>query len=309
MTSGFRRKTSRARLLGAIGVVSVMIAISCDAPSDQPPRVSRSSPVTTPKIEETTAPTMEQKTKKGFFANVPANLASPEEPVAKRMLREYGAMFVADAGAKLPSKVVFNNEEEVSTWQSGVPVSQITIGGIEVELQEPAAKALSSAIDEASAAGLSITPRGGTDAARRNYEGTVSNWKSRVEPNLEHYVDENKISSTEAERIKSMSIPEQIEAVFELEDRGLWFSTRRDKSIIYSVAPPGTSQHISMLALDVAEFDQQAVRAVLARHGWFRTVLSDQPHFTFLGRQESDLPEVGLKKKLHAGDEYWVPDL
>jgi len=45
----------------------------------------------------------------------------------------------------------------------------------------------------------------------------------------------------------------------------LWKSL--DKSIIYSVAPPGASQHLSMLALDVKEFQNAKVRETLARHG------------------------------------------
>jgi hypothetical protein len=64
-----------------------------------------------------------------------------------------------------------------------------------------------------------------------------------------------------------------------------------------------------MLALDIVEFDNPAVRDVLAKHGWFQTVVSDLPHFTYLGANENDLPELGLKKVVSGGRSFWVPDI
>lgn len=243
----------------------------------------------------------------GFEANLPSGFNRPTDAVGQKMLREYGAMFVAKGGATPPNKVVFNNESEVSAWQSGVSTSTETIGGSTIELQTPAMNALKKAIAEAEQSGLSITPRGGSDAAKRNYSGTVKNWNSRVNPNLNYYVGQGKVTQAEADRIKSLPIPQQIAEVFKLEDRGMWFSTGRDKSIIYSVAPPGTSQHISMLALDVKEFDNSRVRNILAKNGWYQTVKSDLPHFTYLGVPESDLPKLGLKKVTNSGRTFWTP--
>src|ERR1041385_8300995 len=109
-----------------------------------------------------------------------------------------------------------------------------------------------------------------------------------------------------------MDTAEQARAVLDYEREGIWFSTHFDKSILYSVAAPGTSQHLSMLAFDVEEFKDPALRRLLGRHGWFQTVVSDLPHFTFLGRDEGDLPGLGLRRVLQeAGGEtyeYWVPD-
>ncbi|MEP6902841.1 MAG: peptidase M15, partial [Actinomycetota bacterium] len=73
--------------------------------------------------------------------------------------------------------------------------------------------------------------------------------------------------------------------------------------------PPGSSQHISMLALDVAQNENPAVREVLAHHGWFQTIPSDLPHFTYLGVQESELPNLGLKKVTASGRTFWMPNL
>jgi len=45
-----------------------------------------------------------------------------------------------------------------------------------------------------------------------------------------------------------------------------------------------------MLAFDANEHGSAAVRAVLAKHGWFQTVASDAPHFTFLGAAKRICP-------------------
>ena len=168
--------------------------------------------------------------------------------------------------------------------------------------------ALTDAIDEATAVGLTITPRG-DGSAKRSYAETVSLWASRVLPGLEYWVENGRISIDEASRIRDLPSFEQVNEILNLEQDGIFFSKDLSKSIMYSVAPPGTSQHLSMLALDVEEFDIPEVREILARHQWFQTVISDLPHFTYLGVAESALPDLGLKK-IESGDRYfWVPDL
>jgi hypothetical protein len=97
--------------------------------------------------------------------------------------------------------------------------------------------------------------------------------------------------------------------VLELERDRIFFAKDLSKSIIYSVAPPGASQHLAMLAFDVAEYYDAEVRSLLARHGWFQTVTSDLPHFTFLGADESDLPGLGLKRIENGDRHFWVPDI
>jgi hypothetical protein len=64
-----------------------------------------------------------------------------------------------------------------------------------------------------------------------------------------------------------------------------------------------------MLALDVNEFLEPRVREILAQHGWFQTVLSDLPHFTFLGLPEAELPQRGLKRVDVDGQAFWIPDV
>ena len=59
----------------------------------------------------------------------------------------------------------------------------------------------------------------------------------------------------------------------------------------------------------ITEFDNPRVREILAKHGWFQTVLSDLPHFTFLGLKEKDLPKHGLKSVEADGQAFWIPNV
>ena len=244
----------------------------------------------------------------GFTANLPSGFSMPSDTVGQKMLKEYGAMFVAKGGASPPNTVVFKNEAEVSAWQSGVSKSKENVGGFDLELQAAAMKGLKDAIAEAKQNSLNITPRG-ADSAKRNYSGTVELWASRVNPGLTHWVGKGKLPASEAARIKALSPFEQVPEIFKLESQGMFFAKDLSKSIIYSVAPPGTSQHISMLALDVSEHENARVRDILAKHGWFQTVVSDLPHFTFLGVPENQLAGLGLKKTTDGGRVFWLPNI
>lgn len=239
----------------------------------------------------------------GFTANLPAGFNQPTDDVGRRLLKEYGAVFVARGGATPPKTVVFRDDSEVSAFQTGVERTTDTVGGVSIELQAAAMKALKEAAAEAS-----ITPKG-ADAAKRSYGDTVGLWASRVDPGLAHWSGNGRITAADAQRIRALSPYDQVPEIFKLESQGIYFAKDLSKSIIYSVAPPGTSQHLSMLALDVTEHDNAQVRSVLAKHGWFQTVVSDLPHFTFLGVSEGELPKLGLKKASSGGRVFWVPDI
>ena len=239
----------------------------------------------------------------GFIANLPAGFNQPTDDVGRRLLKEYGAVFVARGGATPPNTVVFRDDKEVSAFQTGVDRTTDTVGGVSIELQAAAMKALKEASAEAS-----ITPKG-SDAAKRSYGDTVGLWASRVDPGLAHWSGNGRITAADAQRIRALSPYDQVPEIFKLESQGIYFAKDLSKSIIYSVAPPGTSQHLSMLALDVTEHDNAQVRSVLAKHGWFQTVVSDLPHFTFLGVSEGELPKLGLKKATSGERVFWVPDI
>ncbi|HEV7642716.1 MAG TPA: hypothetical protein VGO50_02130 [Pyrinomonadaceae bacterium] len=241
-----------------------------------------------------------------FISHLPAGFNIPSDETGQILLKEYGAVFVAQGGAVAPKTVIFKDEAEVSAWQATVPVSKDIIGGMQTELQTPAMNALKEAVSEAAQNKLTLTPRG-NDAASRSYTETEELWESRVTPGLKYWTDKGKLDKNEAAKIKALSPFEQVTEIFRLEKQGMFFSKDLSKPIIYSVAPPGASQHLSMLALDVVENDNPKIREIMARHGWFQTVVSDLPHFTFLGVAEDKLPDLGLRKTVSGGRSFWIP--
>lgn len=245
---------------------------------------------------------------RSYLENLPSDFTQPTDDAGRLLLREYGSVFVSRDGTLPPKKVYFKDQADVLAYQATVQKSTETIGGMSVTLQAPAMNALKAAIAEAKSSGLSIGPRG-ADSSRRDYDHTVKLWSSRVNPGFVKWVGNGRVTQAEANRIKKLSPFEQVPEILKLEQQSIFFSTDQSKSIIYSVAPPGSSQHISMLALDVKEFENSRVRAILANHGWFQTVTSDLPHFTYLGVSESELPSLGLKKVSNSGRDFWVPNI
>jgi hypothetical protein len=179
--------------------------------------------------------------------------------------------------------------------------------GVLIALQAPAMRALVAARTEARAKGFSFTVRG-TWGARRDYRDTEKIWATRVTPGLNYWTQRGKLTANEAARIRALKPSEQVAEILRLEARGMFFSKGFDKSILYSATAPGASQHLSMLAVDLNENGSGAVRAVMGRHGWFQTVESDLPHFTFLGVGEDELPALGLRKTTGGGRVYWIPE-
>lgn len=237
------------------------------------------------------------------------NICPPSDPVSRRILEEYGAIFVADKKVTPPPVCIFTNEEQVAKFQDDAGYEAELIGYDEVELQPEALKKLNKAREEAQKEGLDITPRDGAEAARRNYEDSVRLWNSRFEPALDYWQSQGRLTAEQVARLRSLPLSQQIAEVLELEKSGIYFSKDLSKSILYSIAAPGTSQHIAMLAFDVNEFENPRVREIMAKHGWFQTVLSDLPHFTFLGLKEKDLPKHGLRSLEINGQVFWIPNV
>ena len=59
----------------------------------------------------------------------------------------------------------------------------------------------------------------------------------------------------------------------------------------------------------IARAPNPRVREIMAKYGWFQTVLSDLPHFTFLGLKEKDLPKNGLRSVEVNGQTFWIPNV
>jgi hypothetical protein len=231
------------------------------------------------------------------------------DPVERRILEDYGAVFVASPSILPPPVCVFKSEADVVRFQTEAKFKAAVIGGARIELQPAAMDALQAAREEARREGLDITPRGGAEAARRSYEDTVRLWNTRFLPALSYWMKRGRLTREEVARLKSLSLTEQVREVLELEQEGIYFSKDFSKSILYSIAAPGTSQHIMMLALDVDQFLDARVRRILARHGWFQTVKSDLPHFTYLGLGERELPARGLRAVTSGSQLFWIPNV
>jgi len=232
-----------------------------------------------------------------------------DDHIARRVLHDYGAIFVAGEMVTPPPVCVFTAEDDVSEFQARAGHEAATIGDAVIELQPSATQALLQARAAAHEVGLDITPRDGAEAARRSYADTVRLWNSRFLPALAHWTNLGRLDEGHAQNLQRLPINQQVAEVLELEKEGIFFSKDFSKSVLYSIAAPGASQHIAMLAFDANEFLDQRVRSIVAQHGWFQTVLSDLPHFTFLGLKEEDLPARGLKSVEVHRQRFWIPDV
>jgi hypothetical protein len=232
-------------------------------------------------------------------------------PVEKRLFAEYGAVLTTTATP--PPAIIFTNAAEVEAFQASLNVDRANFGGHEITLQAAALEALSSAASRMREQGGSLTARA-ADAGARSYGDTVRLWTRNVTRGFEHWVNAGRITAERARSISNLPPAEQVAAILNLEDtEHLFFGTFSDRSILYSVAAPGASQHLSMLAFDVAEYEDRAVDLMLRSLGWFRTVPHDLPHFTYLGHSEENLPGLGLKLITHSHAQrvydFWTPDL
>jgi hypothetical protein len=229
--------------------------------------------------------------------------------VAARVLREYGSMFVAGDPVQLPDTCLFRGEAEVKRFQKKLKTKTVYSGGIPITLQQQAAEGLQASVEQAALEGLSISPLDGAIAGSRSYGDTLMLWNGRFFRALDHWTRRGRLTAEDREAISRVDLQKRIEMIIEWEAQGIYFSTDRTRSIFTSTAPPGASQHLSMLAFDVVEYGQPTVREILNRNGWFQTVVGDPPHFTFLGLPEDELQRRGLLLIARGNHRYWVPNL
>jgi len=232
-----------------------------------------------------------------------------ENVLARRVFSEYGSMFSASEKVTLPPTCIFSDESEVGAFRTKLHITQLTINGVNLLLQKEAADALSRVIADAALRYVTIAPLDGTIAAGRTYYETTRIWNSRFEPALRYWVQTGMITPEEETSVRAMKLPQQVEKVIEWESKGYLFGTGRARSIFSSTAPPGTSQHIALLAFDLAPPLTPDKRSLMNANGWYQTVKGDPHHFTFLGMPEIELPKRGLKAILFESNTYWVPNL
>src|SRR3989475_10051915 len=76
-------------------------------------------------------------------------ICPPDDHVARRVLHDYGAMFIADDSVAPPPVCVFSNEEQVSGFQKAAGCAATTIDDSVIELQQAAMGGLLSAREAA----------------------------------------------------------------------------------------------------------------------------------------------------------------
>ena len=280
--------------------LSICVSIVAHSVASQPPR-----PVYFEEVVQKRLSTAETNSDSTFEEFCPVSSSA----VAARVLKEYGAMFVANESIKLPKHCIHPGEGDVLQYQKQLNTKLIDLAGVPIILQTPAAEALQIAVDEATAAGLAISPLDGPIAASRTYGDTLMLWNSRVFPGMAYWIRQGRLSVADRDELPRLDQKKKVEKILEWEARGIWFSTDRTRSIFTSTAPPGSSQHLALIALDVVEYWNPAVRAVLNQHGWFQTIIDDPGHFTYLGFTEAELPGRGLQARYKGNHLYWIPNL
>jgi hypothetical protein len=246
------------------------------------------------------------KTSKDDFSKV---CPFDNSPAAKKVLSEYGAIFVASNKIVSPPTCLFKSDNEVAAFQSRLTTDPVVIDGIQFQLQKAAAESLNAAISDALIQRMRIRPLGGSVAGGRTYLETVRLWNSRFQPALKYWVAHKGISPEAAAMVSTIAIDQQVEKVIEWEASGMPFGTNLKGSIFASTAPPGASQHLSLIAIDIAPPLTPSVISLLNSHGWYQTVKGDRSHFTYLGLTEKELPGRGLKAVLFDGIMYWIPNI
>lgn len=229
--------------------------------------------------------------------------------VANRLIFLYGAVFAAADSVQRPPTCYFADAASLKTYQAKLRILSAPIDGVAVTLQEPAMTSLLKAVAECEQQGIRVRPFDGAVAGGRSYEDTARLWNTRFQRALDHWVSSGKIPMDAATAARNESTVLQLGRVVEWESLGFWFGTGMSGSIFSSVAPPGTSQHLFLLAFDVAPPVPADLVPIFNANGWYRTVPGDATHFTYLGVAETELPSRGLQKTTVRSVDYWVPAL
>ncbi|MEO1428167.1 MAG: D-alanyl-D-alanine carboxypeptidase family protein [Cyanobacteria bacterium J06632_19] len=198
----------------------------------------------------------------------------PEIPQADSyeyiLLRAYGAPFVnLEPTIRLPKKVVFSSDEETQIFQVTLTKGKVA-GTRNCYLQKSAADALNKAGKQAR---FRLKSGFGNSDCIRNFATTAKFWRKYTNSKTLDLVKKGK-----------------------------------ETRILGTVAPPGTSQHLWGLAIDLGVNNQKQIEA-LNQNGWYRTVEYDVPHWSYVGYPPEKLLKLGFRKKVIEKITYWVTPL
>src|SRR3569832_1891079 len=174
-----------------------------------PPRAAPAPPAPAPFYEALAKALKKRKIKLD-------SVCPPSDPVSRRILEEYGAIFVATRKVTPPPVCVFTTEEQVTKFQDQAGFETEFIAYDEVALQPEAMKSLNKARKDAQKEGLDITPRDGAEAGRRSYEDSVRLWLSRFEPALDYWLTQGRLTPEQVTRLRGLPISQQVAEVMEL---------------------------------------------------------------------------------------------
>lgn len=186
------------------------------------------------------------------------------------LLRAYGSVFVnPNPQIKLPQKVLFTNEQETKQFQSSLTLTQVK-NTSQCYLQKLAAEALNQARAQVQ---IPLKSGYGASDCTRSFATNLRFW---------HKYANNKT----LEQVRQ----------------------GKETTILGVVAPPGASQHLWGLAIDL-RVTTEAQKQALNQNGWYRTVENDIPHWTYVGISEDKLTDNGFQNKVIRDITYWVTPL
>ncbi|MGV0103502.1 D-alanyl-D-alanine carboxypeptidase VanY [Nostoc sp. DSM 114160] len=210
--------------------------------------------------------------KQRFLSAIARKLATIPQPGTYEytLLRSYGAVFVnPDVGIKLPPKDIFANEQETQEFQATLTMGHVD-GTNDCYLQKSAADALNKARVQQQ---IPLKSGYGSGDCTRTFNTNLRFWHKYANDRVLAKVQQGK-----------------------------------ETKILGLVAPPGTSQHLWGLAIDLRVGSKEQ-RKALNQNGWFQTVENDTPHWTYVGLSEDNLPLFGFKKQAIRGITYWITPL
>lgn len=210
--------------------------------------------------------------KERFLAAIQSKL--PTVPPAGNyeyvLLRAYGAAFInPNPEIKLPPKIVFVDDKEVKAFQATLKMGKVNNTN-DCYLQKAAADAFNRAKAQVA---IALKSGYGASDCTRDFATNLRFWKKYARNKTLDQVKEGK-----------------------------------ETKILGIVAPPGASQHLWGLAIDLQVTNAKQKQA-LYQNGWFQTVEDDIPHWTYLGEPLDKLAELGLQNKVVRGASYWVTPL
>ncbi|NJM71981.1 MAG: peptidase M15 [Scytonema sp. RU_4_4] len=186
------------------------------------------------------------------------------------LLRTYGSAFVNQMPAiKLPPKVLFTNDQETKQFQLTLTMGKVN-NASHCDLQKSAADALNQARAQVQ---IPLKSGYGASDCTRSFATNLRFWKKYANNNTLEQVRQGK-----------------------------------ETKILGIVAPPGASQHLWGLAIDL-RVSNEAQKQALNQNGWYRTVEYDVLHWTYVGLPPEKLTEFGFQNKIVGGINYWVTPL